>query len=33
MAIIGLLFLGVFLPAITAARKDLSKMSRTVRFA
>jgi ABC-type antimicrobial peptide transport system permease subunit len=32
-AIIGLLFLGVFLPAITAARKDLSKMSRTVRFA
>src|SRR6266581_2074750 len=33
LAIIGLLFLGVFLPAITAARKDLSKMSRTVRFA
>lgn len=32
-AIIGLLFLGVFLPAITASRKDLSKMSRTVRFA
>jgi len=32
-AIVGLLFLGVFLPAITAARKDLSKMSRTVRFA
>jgi len=33
LAIIGLFFLGVFLPAITAARKDLSKMSRTVRFA
>lgn len=33
LAIIGLLFLGVFLPAITAARKDLSKMSRSVRFA
>jgi ABC-type antimicrobial peptide transport system permease subunit len=33
LVIIGLLFLGVFLPAITAARKDLSKMSRTVRFA
>src|SRR5881296_839980 len=33
LAIIGLLFLGVFVPAITAARKDLSKMSRTVRFA
>ncbi len=33
LAIIGLLLLGVFLPAITAARKDLSKMSRTVRFA
>jgi ABC-type antimicrobial peptide transport system permease subunit len=32
-AIIGLLLLGVLLPAITAARKDLSKMSRTVRFA
>src|SRR5438552_5348020 len=32
-AIIGLLFVGVFVPAITAARKDLSKMSRTVRFA
>ena len=32
-AIVGLLFLGVFLPAISAARKDLSKMSRTVRFA
>jgi ABC-type antimicrobial peptide transport system permease subunit len=32
-AIVGLLLLGVFLPAITAARKDLSKMSRTVRFA
>ncbi len=33
LAIVGLLFLGIFLPAITAARKDLSKMSRTVRFA
>src|SRR6266704_2950544 len=33
LAIVGLLFLGVFLPAITAARKDLSNMSRTVRFA
>src|SRR2546426_4034192 len=33
LAIIGLLFLGVFLPAITAAKRDLSKMSRTVRFA
>jgi ABC-type antimicrobial peptide transport system permease subunit len=31
--IIGLLLLGVFLPAIAFARKDLSKMSRTVRFA
>lgn len=33
LGIVGLLLLGVFLPAITAARKDLSKMSRTVRFA
>src|SRR5919109_2182584 len=32
-AIIGLLIGGVFLPAIFAARKDLSKMNRTVRFA
>ncbi len=31
--IVGLLLLGVFLPAIVFARKDLSKMSRTVRFA
>jgi ABC-type antimicrobial peptide transport system permease subunit len=31
--VIGLLFLGVFIPALLAARKDLSKMSRTVRFA
>jgi ABC-type lipoprotein release transport system permease subunit len=32
-AIIGLLLLGVFLPVILAARKNLSKMSRSVRFA
>jgi hypothetical protein len=32
-AIIGLLLAGVFIPAAFAARKDLSKMSRTVRFA
>ena len=32
-AIVALLFVGTFLPAILAARKDLSKMSRTVRFA
>ncbi|HZD12204.1 MAG TPA: hypothetical protein VE177_01630, partial [Candidatus Binatus sp.] len=31
--IIGLLLGGVFLPALLSARKDLSKMSRTVRFA
>ncbi len=31
--IIALLLAGVFLPAILAARKDLSKMNRTVRFA
>jgi ABC-type antimicrobial peptide transport system permease subunit len=31
--IIGLLLLGVFLPVILAARKNLSKMSRSVRFA
>lgn len=31
--IVGLLLVGVFLPAIVFARKDLSKMSRTVRFA
>jgi ABC-type antimicrobial peptide transport system permease subunit len=33
LGIIGLLLGGVFLPAILAARKDLSKMNRTVRFA
>jgi ABC-type antimicrobial peptide transport system permease subunit len=33
LVIIGLILAGVFVPAITAARKDLSKMSRTVRFA
>jgi FtsX-like permease family protein len=33
LGIIALLFGGVFLPAIFAARKDLSKMNRTVRFA
>jgi ABC-type antimicrobial peptide transport system permease subunit len=32
-SIIGLLLLGVFLPAIFSARKNLSKVSRTVRFA
>lgn len=32
-AILGLLIGGVLLPAILAARKDLSKMNRTVRFA
>jgi ABC-type lipoprotein release transport system permease subunit len=31
--VIGLLLLGVFAPVILAARKNLSKMSRTVRFA
>ncbi len=31
--VLGLLFLGVFVPALASARKDLSKMSRTVRFA
>ncbi len=31
--VIGLLFLGVLVPALASARKDLSKMSRTVRFA
>jgi len=33
LGIVGLMMLGIFLPAIAAARKDLSKMSRTVRFA
>ena len=32
-AIVGLLLLGVFVPALVFARKNLSKMSRTVRFA
>ena len=31
--IIGLLFLGILVPAFLSARKDLSRMSRTVRFA
>jgi len=31
--VVGLLFLGVLAPAFSSARKDLSKMSRTVRFA
>lgn len=31
--VFGLLAIGVFLPAIVFARKDLSKISRTVRFA
>jgi FtsX-like permease family protein len=31
--VIGLLFLGVLVPALGAARKNLAKMSRTVRFA
>jgi len=33
LVIVGLVLAGVFVPAIAAARKDLSKMSRTVRFA
>ena len=33
LGIVALLLAGVFLPAILAARKDLSKMNRTVRFA
>ena len=33
LTIVGLLLLGVFVPALLSARKDLSKMSRTVRFA
>jgi ABC-type antimicrobial peptide transport system permease subunit len=33
LVIVGLVLAGVFIPAMTAARKDLSKMSRTVRFA
>src|SRR6058998_2900163 len=31
--VVGLLFLGVLAPAFSSARKNLSKMSRTVRFA
>ncbi len=33
LVIVSLVLAGVFIPALTAARKDLSKMSRTVRFA
>ena len=33
LVIVALVLAGVFIPALTAARKDLSKMSRTVRFA
>jgi ABC-type antimicrobial peptide transport system permease subunit len=33
LTIYGLLLIGVFVPAIVFARKDLSKISRTVRFA
>ncbi len=33
VGLVVLLLAGVFLPAILAARKDLSKMNRTVRFA
>jgi ABC-type antimicrobial peptide transport system permease subunit len=33
LVIVALVLAGVFIPAIMAARKDLSKMSRTVRFA
>ena len=33
LVIVALVLVGVFIPALTAARKDLSKMSRTVRFA
>jgi ABC-type antimicrobial peptide transport system permease subunit len=33
LVIVALVLAGVFLPALTSARKDLSKMSRTVRFA
>jgi ABC-type antimicrobial peptide transport system permease subunit len=33
LVIVALILAGVFIPAATAARKDLSKMSRTVRFA
>ncbi len=33
VAVVGLIFLGVFAPALSSARKNLSKMSRTVRFA
>ena len=33
LVIVALVLAGVFIPALMAARKDLSKMSRTVRFA
>ncbi len=33
LVIVALVLAGVFIPGITAARKDLSKISRTVRFA
>ena len=33
LVIVALVLIGVFLPALTSARKDLSKISRTVRFA
>ena len=33
LGIVTLLIVGIFLPAIFAAKKDLSKMNRTVRFA
>jgi len=33
LVIVALILVGVFMPAMAAARKDLSKMSRTVRFA
>jgi len=33
LVIVALILAGVFIPAAAAARKDLSKMSRTVRFA
>jgi len=33
LVIVALVLAGVLIPALTAARKDLSKMSRTVRFA
>ena len=32
LSIVGLMLLGVFIPAFAFARKNLSRMSRTVRF-